>query len=120
MRYGVLGPVEARRDDGEVAIGGPQQRRLLALLLSRPGQSISTDRLVDCLWSDGLAPEGASRTAMTYVSRLRSTLGESAISTAPEGYRLELDGATLDTQQFETLLAQAGTAEPVRAVELYD
>ena len=37
MRYGVLGPVEAIDDDAAVAVGGPQQRRLLALMLSRPG-----------------------------------------------------------------------------------
>ncbi len=115
MRYGVLGPVEARLDDVPVAVGGPQQRRLLALLLSRPGESISSERLVDCLWPDGLAPDGAARSVMTYVSRLRTALGDASISTVQEGYLLELGDSVVDSQQFETLLSEAGTAEPGRA-----
>ena len=120
MRYEVLGPVEARLDDVVLTVGGPQQRRLLALFLSRPGQSFSTDRLVDCLWPDGMAPDGAARSVMTYVSRLRAALGDSSISTAQEGYRLDLNGSVLDSQQFEDWLSEAGTIEPGRAVELYD
>ena len=57
---------------------------------------------------------------MTYVSRLRAALGESSISTVDEGYRLELNGSVIDAQKFELVLAEAGTAEPGRAVELYD
>jgi serine/threonine protein kinase/WD40 repeat protein len=120
MRYGVLGPVEAKLDDVPVAVGGPQQRRLLALLLSRPGESISSERLVDCLWPDGLAPDGAARSVMTYVSRLRTALGDASISTVQEGYQLELCDSVVDSQQFETLLSEAGTAEPGRATEIYD
>ena len=78
MRYGVLGPIEARVDNEVIGIGGPQQRRLLALLLQRPGQTVSTDRMVDCLWDDGEAPDGAGRSVMTYVSRLRSAIGHGA------------------------------------------
>ena len=96
MRYEVLGPVQAKVDDVVVAVGGPQQRRLLALLLSQPGQSVSSQRLVDCLWPDGLAPDGAGRSVMTYVSRLRAALGESSISTVEEGYRLELGEELID------------------------
>ena len=118
MRYGVLGPVEARRDEDIVAIGGPQQRRLLALMLSQPGQLISAERMVDCLWPDGLAPDGAARSVMTYVYRLRTVLGESSIATVHGSYRLELDGSTIDATQFESMLSEAGTAEPGRAAEI--
>src|SRR4051812_17059089 len=86
VRYEVLGPVEVHVDDEALAIGGPQQRRVLALLLQRPGQSVSTNRMVDCLWTDGAAPDGAARSVMTYVSRLRSVLGEDAIERAHDGY----------------------------------
>ena len=106
MRYEVLGPVQAKLDDVVVAVGGPQQRRLLALLLSQPGQSVSTQRLVDCLWPDGLAPDGAGRSVMTYVSRLRAALGESSISTVDEGYRLELG------DRVDGLAAVRGDARP--------
>ena len=120
MRFGVLGSVEAKLDDVVVSVGGPQQRRLLALMLSRPGQSISLDRLVECLWPDGLAPDGAPRAVMTYVSRLRGALHDASITTVPGGYQLDLDGSQVDAQQFEEWLSVAGTAEPERAVDLYD
>src|SRR5512141_804406 len=120
MRFAVLGSVEARVDDVIVNVGGPQQRRLLAMMLSRPGQSISVDHLVECLWPDGLAPDGAPRAVMTYVSRLRSALDDSSITTVPGGYQLDLNGSLFDAKQFEELLSVAGTAEPGRAVELYD
>ncbi|MEP7112553.1 MAG: BTAD domain-containing putative transcriptional regulator [Ilumatobacteraceae bacterium] len=110
----------ARRDDDVVAIGGPQQRRLLALMLSRPGQSISVNRIVDCLWPDGLAPDGAGRSVMKYVYRLRTVLGESSIETVQGGYRLDLNGSTIDANQFELMLSEAGTSEPGRAVEIYN
>jgi len=120
MHYSVLGSVEARRDGELVAIGGPQQRRLLARLLSQPGQAVSVPRLVDCLWPDGLAPDGAGRSVKTYVSRLRSAIGEHDITTVDEGYRFELNGSTIDAVVLESLLREAGTAEPGRAVVLYD
>ncbi len=121
MRYGVLGAVEAFDDDAAiVAVGGSQQRRLLALMVSKAGQSVSGERLVDCLWPDGLAPDGAARSVRTYVSRLRAALGEAAISTLHEGYRLELNGSVIDAHQFESLLSEAGTTDPSRAVQLYD
>src|SRR3954470_22843928 len=120
MRYRVLGPVEAARGDAVVAVGGPQQRRLLALLLSMPGQSVSPERLVDCLWPDGRAREGGSRSVMTYVSRLRAALGESSIVTVNGGYRFDLGDALVDAHEFEALLKRAGTVEPGQAVDLYD
>ena len=64
MRFGVLGPLEVRVDGEVVAIGGPQQRRILALLLQRPGHTVSTTRMVDCLWDEGAAPDGAMLDAL--------------------------------------------------------
>ena len=120
MRYGVLGPVEVRVDGEVVAIGGPQQRRILALLLQRPGHAVSTTRMVDCLWGDGAAPDGAARSVLTYVSRLRSALGEHAIERDHDGYRLVLNGSTLDAGEFEACLSKAASAEPGRAMDLYE
>src|SRR6476659_6715418 len=96
MHYSVLGPVEARVDTAELPVGGQQQRRLLALMLSSPGHVVTTERLVDCLWPDGLAPSGAARSVLTYVSRLRAALGDGSIATLREGYRLELNGSAVD------------------------
>ncbi|HZX54434.1 MAG TPA: BTAD domain-containing putative transcriptional regulator, partial [Ilumatobacteraceae bacterium] len=100
--------------------GGPQQRRVLALLLQRAGHAVSTDRMVDCLWADGEAPDGADRSVMTYVSRLRTSLGDQVVERAHDGYRLVLNGDTLDANEFEACLLEAESAEPSRAIELYD
>ena len=67
MRIRVLGPVEVERDGAPVAVGGPQQRRLLALLVAQRGRVVSTERLVEALWPDGDAPDGAARSMRTYV-----------------------------------------------------
>ena len=111
MRYGVLGPVEVRAEGEVVSIGGPQQRRVLALLLERPGHAVSTARMVDCLWTDGEAPDGAARSVMTYVSRLRAVLGEQTIERAHDGYRLLLDGDSCDAGEFETAAHQDRNAD---------
>jgi DNA-binding SARP family transcriptional activator len=81
MRVKVLGPVEAEEDGAAVAVGGPQQRRLLALLVVHRGRAVSTDRLVDALWPDGDAPDGAARSMRTYLSRLRAVLPAGSITT---------------------------------------
>ena len=75
MRFKVLGSIEAEHDGVRAAVGGPKQRRLLGVLLVSRGHAVSADRLVDALWPDGNAPDGAARSVMTYVSRLRTALG---------------------------------------------
>ena len=99
MRFRVLGQVDVVGDDGPLTLGGPQQRRLLAVLLSERGRVVSTERIVDALWTEGESPSGASRSAMKYVSRLRAVLGESVITTSGPGYRLDIDSC--DADEFE-------------------
>src|SRR5262245_18302152 len=120
MRIRVLGPVEVERDGVAVNVGGPQQRRLLAVLVVRRGHAVATERLIDALWSDGEAPDGAARSIRTYMSRLRVALPEASITSRPAGYSLEIDGISLDVAEFDALLGQAEGAVPDRAVELYD
>src|SRR5262245_39651849 len=107
MRYRVLGPLEVQVEGKVVAIGGPQQRRMLALLLQRPGHVVSTSRMVDCLWDDGAAPDGAARSVLTYASRLRSVLGDDVVERAHDGYRLVLNGSSLDAGEFEAYMSNA-------------
>ena len=120
MRFGVLGEVTVERDGDTVTLGGPQQRRLLALLLSERGRVVSTDSIVDALWADGDSPNAASRSAMKYVSRLRSVLGDAVIATVGSGYRLEINGHGCDAEEFETLIDAAGREMPDAAVARYD
>ena len=74
--------------DGElVAIGGQKQRVLLAALLVRANEVVSTDRLVDDLW--GAAPPRTAGTSLqNFVSILRKVLGAHAVVTQPPGYVL--------------------------------
>src|SRR5262249_49173517 len=86
LQFGVLGPVEVRDDGGPIALGGPQQRRILAALLAEQGKVVAVDRLVDAIWPEA-PPDGARRTVMTYVSRLRQSLGDGYVVTQEPGYR---------------------------------
>ena len=122
VRYRWLGPLEVERDEMPVAIGGPQQRRLLGVLLAHRGQVVSVDRLVDALWPDVDAPDGAARSIKTYVSRLRAALDDSAVATAPNGYLVRLDAETTsaDAPEFEALVAAGDAALPDQAIAAYD
>jgi DNA-binding SARP family transcriptional activator len=52
MEFRILGPLEVRNAGSPVRLGGPKQRALLALLLIRGGEVVTTDRLVDELWPE--------------------------------------------------------------------
>ena len=120
MRITVLGPVGVERDGEHVNVGGPQQRRLLAFLVLHRGHTVSTDRLVDALWPDGVAPDGAARSLRTYLSRLRSVLPDTAVVSRQSGYMLDLDGMELDVQEFDSLIDSAEQMLPDQQVDRYD
>ncbi|MES9544044.1 BTAD domain-containing putative transcriptional regulator [Actinomadura sp. NPDC000600] len=108
MRFGILGETRAwRGDGGEVPLGGPARRALLALLLVRPGEVVSSDRLVE-----EIDPAGAlsAHSLQSQVSRLRTALGGGAvIERAGAGYRIAVDPDDVDACRFERL-AGAGRA----------
>lgn len=107
MDFGVLGPLEVRRDTAPVAIGSRMQRRLVALLLVQGGAPVSADRVIDVLWH-GDPPPSAAKGLHTYVSRLRRSLGDGDHVTSDEhGYRVVLEGHDLDVRRFESLVATA-------------
>src|SRR3954471_9286017 len=120
MEFQVLGSIEARDEGRTVALGGPQQRRLLAVLLADAGRVVPVDRLVDAVWSGDGAPDGASRTARTYVSRLRAALGDGFVVTREPGYLIDVRAARFDRASFEDLVAEARRTPPAVAVAAYD
>ena len=108
VQFSVLrGGVKVVRDGELVAIGGPQQQRLLAALLAAQGAPVSADRLADTIWPDGAAPEGARRSVMTYVSRLGAAVGGDYVVTGANGYQLVLGDASYDAAEFEDRLSVA-------------
>jgi WD40 repeat protein/DNA-binding SARP family transcriptional activator len=113
MDFRILGPLEVRTNGVRVALGGPKQRALLAILLLRADRVVSSDRLIEELWADD--PPAAARHALeVHVSRLRKALGvgggESRLITRAPGYLLRVTPGELDLQRFERLLAQGRRA----------
>ena len=70
LAFRVLGPLEVLDGDRPVAVGGPKERLVLALLLARVNSPVSVDALVDAVWGDR-PPRTAERTVHAYVARLR-------------------------------------------------
>ena len=103
-----------------MSLGGPQQRKLLAVLLSDPRRTLSSEALLDVLWPGGDLPENARRTSISYVSRLRAALGEGWIATTESGYSLDVADASIDALRFADLVASARDLSPDRAVDVLD
>ncbi|GAA4430089.1 BTAD domain-containing putative transcriptional regulator [Georgenia halophila] len=115
----MLGPLQVHRDGAEVAVPSTRQRAVLAALLLRHDQVIDVDHLVEAAW-EGRLPNAPRAALHTVMSRLRSLLGPGVIESAPNGYRLVLDGAALDSEIFETLCDRAADAPPGEAAGLID
>src|SRR6266700_6223266 len=113
VEFLVLGSVDVRTDGRPLALGGPKQRALLALLLLNANGVVSRDQLIDALWGER-APASAQRSLDTYVSRLRTLLGGDRIERHSPGYRLRVEPGELDLERFETLLEQGRAASAAR------
>jgi DNA-binding SARP family transcriptional activator len=87
------------------------------LLLLDAGRVVSTDRLVDALWS-GTPPPTATASLQNFVSQLRKSLGPDTIETRPPGYRLPLEPEQLDLARVRRLVDEARASEPVRRARL--
>jgi predicted ATPase/DNA-binding SARP family transcriptional activator len=123
MDFCILGPLEVRKDGIRLALGGPKQRALLAILLLNADRVVSRDRLIEELWPDK-PPAAARRALEVQVSRLRKALGtgddeRTALLTRAPGYVLQVEPGALDLQRFEQLVAEGRRAsadgEPARA-----
>ena len=58
MEFRILGPLQAWSGRERVALGGPQNARLLAALLLGEGHVVPLDTLIEALW-DGEPPTTA-------------------------------------------------------------
>src|SRR5436190_4292943 len=105
MEFRILGPLEVIEEGQSLPLGGARRRALLALLLTRRNEVVSTDRLVDQLWG-ARPPKTALNTLQFYVSQLRKLLGQDRIVTRPPGYGIVIRTGELDFERFEALLAR--------------
>ena len=104
MDFRILGPIEVVDGDRRLALGGPKQRALLALLLLHANEVVPSDRLIDELWG-GEDREEAIRALQVAISRLRRALvpGRAVVTRSP-GYELRIDDEQIDVKRFEALL----------------
>ena len=110
MEFRLLGLLEVVADDGPVRIVRGRESALLALLLLRSNQPLSTDRIVEELWG-AAAPENAAKSVHIYVSRLRKALGADRIETTSAGYRMRVESGELDCERFYRYAAEGRRQE---------
>lgn len=96
VEFRALGPVQVLRGGSPLDLGPPQRKVLLARLLMAEGRSVTTSKLITCLWRHE-PPPGAVSSVRAHISRLRSVLdptrkGPSSILVA-EGLRVRPQGA---------------------------
>lgn len=95
-RVAVLG--ETTVDGGSPTVG---QRPILAALALGGGAVVSTESLIDAVWS-GCPPRSAKQSLHNQITRLRRVFGADLIETGATGYRLT---AGTDAQLFEQSVA---------------
>ncbi|MGD3111025.1 BTAD domain-containing putative transcriptional regulator [Streptomyces sp. YGL11-2] len=108
----VMGPMSARHDGRDLALGPPRRRALLALLLIRLGRVVPTELLIEELWGEE-PPRQAVATLQSHVSHLRRALQPASGPDRPTvlrhrapGYVLELAPEQIDVCRFEHLVAE--------------
>ena len=103
MEFRILGPLEVSDEGGEVSLGGPKPRALLAVLLLHPNEVVPTDRLIEDLWGED-SPERAAAALRVNVSRLRKALPQDVLTTRSPGYLIQVEADELDLHRFERLV----------------
>jgi WD40 repeat protein/DNA-binding SARP family transcriptional activator len=125
----VLGALRVVDDGVDVHVGGPRQRRLLAMLLVHRGEVVSADRLAEAVFAGAPTP-GAQTTLRSYVARLRRVLGDgevgaddrAVLETRSPGYLLRVPDDLFDAARFERLHARgralAARDDPTAAADV--
>src|SRR5262245_23820221 len=110
VQFHALGALAVTEGEEARPIGGPRQRRLLAMLLIHRNTVVSVDRLAEAVFAGEPTP-AASTTLRSYVARLRRVVDDegspSRVSTQSPGYRLAVDDTELDVARFDAHLAEA-------------
>ncbi|MCE7000939.1 AAA family ATPase [Saccharothrix sp. S26] len=107
VRISALGPLEAVVGDCPVDLGTPKQRALLALLVSRVGQPVAVDVMLEALWA-GHPPPSAMTSLQAYVANLRKVLEPDraprtpakVLRTCTQGYVLDDREVDVDVHRF--------------------
>jgi DNA-binding SARP family transcriptional activator len=109
LEFRLLGPFEATVESRALALGGPRQRALLALLLLRANEVVSRDRLIEDLWRDQ-APETAANALAALIARIRRALPADVVVTRSGGYEARVDTDAIDIHRFERISKEGSEA----------
>ncbi|WP_328327724.1 MULTISPECIES: AfsR/SARP family transcriptional regulator [unclassified Streptomyces] len=109
LTFSVLGPVRAWRDGEALPSGSPQQRALLAALLTRDGRMATAGELIDAIWGDD-PPSQALAAVRTYASRLRKVLDPEVLVSESGGYAIRIRAEAVDLHRAQQLAANAEKA----------
>ena len=103
----VLGPQVILRDGEEIHPPAPQQRRVLAVLASHPGEVVAREAISQRIWGSATAQQ--LRSLQSYISHLRTILGTHA-------RKLGIDPDALVTVRYDPAEPDDLVFAPPRAV----
>ncbi|TML40938.1 MAG: transcriptional regulator, partial [Actinobacteria bacterium] len=116
MDFRILGPLEVRDRGRPIELPRRKQRAVLAILLLRRGEIVSSDVLVDGLWGED--PPPTARAALhNYVAQLRRALGPGVVLSRAGSYLLDIAPEQIDVGRFERLTAEGRAALGEERVE---
>ncbi|MEH1030694.1 BTAD domain-containing putative transcriptional regulator [Micromonospora profundi] len=130
LLFELLGPLRVRRDGQDLDLGPRQQRLILALLLTRAGQPVSTQEVITMLWGSQ-PPASAKNIVHRCIGNLRHLFEPDIapraqgrwITSDAAGYRVVADESNLDLLAFRKLAgearAAADTGNPGAALTAY-
>ncbi|MBB5158489.1 AfsR/SARP family transcriptional regulator [Saccharopolyspora phatthalungensis] len=128
LEFGLLGPLRLEFNEQRIAIGGPRQRIVLAMLLLNADRVVSIDRISEAIWN-GHPPATARTQVAICVAELRKTirsfgLRDDVLLTSSPGYMLRRAEHEIDLLSFRAKVAEARTLanrlEIRQATERYD
>ncbi|MCZ6504509.1 MAG: BTAD domain-containing putative transcriptional regulator, partial [Actinobacteria bacterium] len=109
VEFNALGPVTVTDGADSLNIGGPKQRTVLAMLIAHAGRPVSNDLIAQAVYGED-RPERGRRTVQTYVSTLRSIVGDVVVKDG-RGWSLRVDRDQIDTLRFEDLYESVRDAD---------
>lgn len=105
LEFSILGEMKVLAGGRPLPIGGPRERKMLAVLLVNANAVVSIDQLVDAVWN--AEPPATSRNQVrnriAHLRRSWRSAGESreVIVTEDTGYRIRVTDEELDALRFE-------------------
>jgi DNA-binding SARP family transcriptional activator/tetratricopeptide (TPR) repeat protein len=114
--FRILGPLTVRDRGRLIELSRRKPRALLAFLLLRPGQTCSSDALIDALWGEQ-SPRTARAALQNYVAQLRRALGPGVVVSQGGGYLLDVSPEQIDLGRFERLTGEGRAVEGEDRVE---